>query len=72
MYHVTKEVKEPKWSKIEARCIANDKRYDGDLLGLPLASFTTTLNEYICMAKNVCLRHHLIPDVLKQMRSTTV
>ena len=46
MYHVTKEVKDTKWSKIEARCIANDKTYDGDLLGLPLASFTTTLNEY--------------------------
>ena len=51
MYHVTKEsalnivltFTSPPWTEIEPRSIANDKKYDGNLLGLPLASFTTTL-----------------------------
>ena len=48
MYHVTKlHHKEspdlPIWPKVEPKSIANDKVYDGDLFGLPLASFTTTL-----------------------------
>ena len=46
MYHVTnvsdKEETPKSWMNIEARSIANDKIYDGDLFGLPLASFTTT------------------------------
>ena len=42
IYHVTKETVNPNWSAIKACSIA----YDGDLLGLPLASFTTTQNEY--------------------------
>lgn len=46
MYHVTNQTDKPDWETIEACSIANDKTYDGDLLGLPLASFTTTLNEY--------------------------
>ena len=47
MYHVTKETINPNWSTIKACSIANDETYDGDLLGLPLASFTTTQNEYM-------------------------
>lgn len=49
MYHVTNQSKQkdkPDWGTVEARSIANDKTYDGALLGLPLASFTTTLNKY--------------------------
>ena len=45
MYHVTKvsaQNPRPNWNTIEPVSIANDKTYDGDLLGLPLASFTTT------------------------------
>ena len=46
MYHVTnvkEEDPQPNWETVKACSIANDKIYDGDLLGLPLASFTTTL-----------------------------
>ena len=46
MYHVTKQENQPNWETVNACSIANDDTYDGDLLGLPLASFTTTLNEY--------------------------
>ena len=49
MYHVTKQREQdnrPNWDTIEPHSVANDKTYDGDILGLPLASFTTTLNEY--------------------------
>ena len=48
MYHVTNQSRRnrPYWSTIKAQSIANDETYDGDLLGLPLASFTTTRNEY--------------------------
>ena len=45
MYHVTnvkEEDPQPNWETVKACSIANDKIYDGDLLGLPLASFTTT------------------------------
>ena len=46
MYHVTNQSAQnarPDWDTIEPVSIANDETYDGDLLGLPLASFTTTL-----------------------------
>ena len=49
MYHVTnqsEQMDQPDWGTVEARSIANDETYDGALLGLPLASFTTTLNRY--------------------------
>ena len=45
MYHVTNvsaQNRRPDWHEIKPCSIANDKTYDGDLLGLPLASFTTT------------------------------
>lgn len=45
MYHVTNQSAKqpvPNWNEIEPCSIANDATYDGDLLGLPLASFTTT------------------------------
>ena len=42
MYHVTNQRERPTWNRI--RCsVANDITFDGDILGLPLASFTTTL-----------------------------
>ena len=34
--------KEPDWSEVRL-CVPNDKDYDGDLCGLPVACFTTTL-----------------------------
>ena len=46
MYYVTNRSAQhdrPDWDTIEPMSIANDETYDGDLLGLPLASFTTTL-----------------------------
>ena len=46
MYHVTNcsaQNARPNWNTIEPMSIANDETYDGDLLGLPLTSFTTTL-----------------------------
>ena len=46
MYHVTNvsdQNPRPDWDAIEPVSIANDETYDGDLLGLPLASFSTTL-----------------------------
>ena len=46
MYHVTNQNARPDWDTIEPVSIANDETYDGNLLGLPLASFTTTLNEF--------------------------
>lgn len=49
MYHVTNvqdNARKPNWDKIKPYSIANDETYDGDLLGLPLASFTTTLTSY--------------------------
>ena len=48
MYHVTNQSgrNKPHWRTIKAQSIANDRTYDGHLLGLPLASFTTTKNEY--------------------------
>ena len=47
MYHVTNvsvyySSNHPKWTEIRPS-VANDKAYDGELVGLPVASFTTTL-----------------------------
>ena len=49
MYHVTNQSAQnarPDWDTIEPVSIANNEKYDGNLLGLPLASFTTTQNEF--------------------------
>ena len=48
MYHVTSRdssEEQPRWTEIELH-VANDKTYDGDLVGLPVASFTTTQYNY--------------------------
>ena len=63
MYHVTNQnvqddARKPNWDKIEPCGIANDETYDGDLLGLPLASFTTTLI--------LLLSHSTVVDFPKQ------
>lgn len=48
MYHVTNvchkddNQKHPKWNVIKPN-VANDATYDGHLVGLPVACFTTTL-----------------------------
>ena len=51
MYHVTnvsvdKSPKPPEWNMIKPS-VANDPVYNGNLLGLPVAFFTTTLRDGI-------------------------